>query len=445
MTKKTKVMKIASEEVKWRKVTIAVVLSWLLAQMAVIAWFWDVEQHYDMGAYISYATKIYRRGTWYPDHVTVHSNYLWAPGLINWLVLQLRVFGTLKLNYFFNLLMNAGILYEIWLLSKHFFSRRTGYIAVILYCLLYSNIMVVLLAGTEIPFLFLSLTAFCLCVSGMVRKPALPRFLLAGCCLATANWFRPLVVFFALAILVAMWLHRCRFVHYVALTVPVVLLCLLFGLMAKRQCGLFAFQSSTSGVNLLMTANDKAFGGNIPSFLSDTTSFLKDADKMTFLQKDSAWKAMAIGWIKEHPARYAGLYVLKLGILYIADYWAERPVIGGDGFLDKFAHGKATKSDAVKRVFNMAGKSLVYYAVCVIFLISLVRLRKDILTEKGIFLLIVFVGTFATCVFATGTRYHYPFMFAIVIWAAYGIDRYLQHRKEKDGKTGEVTLRPSPQ
>ncbi len=422
-------MKIASEEVKWRKVTTAVVLLCLLAQMAVIAWFWDVEQRGDMGAYIRIATEIYRRGTWYPDHVTVHDPYFWAPGLINWLVLQLRMFGTLKLNYFFNLLMNAGILYEIWLLSKRFFSRRTGYIAVILYCLLYSNIMVVLLVGTDVPFLFLSLTAFCLCVSGMARKPALPRFLLAGCCLAVANWFRPLVVFFALAILVAMWLHRCRFVHYVALTVPAVLLCLLFGLMAKRQCGLFAFQSSTSGVNLLMTANDKAFGSPIPSFLSDTTSFLKDADKMTFLQKDSAWKAMAIGWIKEHPARYTGLYVLKLGGLYMEDYWAERPVIvGSDRFANMFVYGKASKSAVARKILDMAGKSLVYYAVCVIFLISLVRLRKDILTEKGIFLLIVFVGTFATCVFATAPRYHYPFMFAIVIWAAYGIDRYLQRR-----------------
>ncbi len=429
-------------ETGWKNAAIAVSSLWIIAQIALIVCFWNVEQRSDQGAYMGIATDFYSRGAWYPDHTTVHDSYVWAPGLINWFVWQLRMFGTLKLNYFFNLLMNAGILYEIWFLSNRFFSRRTAYIAVILSCLLYSNFMVVLPAGTEMPFLFLSLSAFCLCVSGGVV-----RLLLAGCLLAVANWIRPLAVIYVPSILLAMYLRKDGLTRYAALFVPVVSLCLLFGFMAKRQCGYFVFQSSTSGINLAMTANDKAYGGVATSLCKDTTNlcYIKNAGELTFLQKDSTCKARAVGWIKEHPARFAGLYALKLAGLYVEDSWAERPVIGGDGFVDKMAHGKATKSAAMKRVFNMAGKSLAYYAVCVVFLFSIVRLRRDILTEKGFLLLILLVGTLATCVFSVSPRYHYPFMFAIVIWAAYGIDRYLQHRKEKDGKTGEATLRPSPQ
>lgn len=322
--------------------------------------------------------------------------------------------------------MNIGILYNVWFLADKFFSHRTSYITVTLFCLLYSNIMSVLPAGTEIPFLFLSLTAFSLCASGRFV-----HFVVAGILLSLANWIRPLVIVFVPAILLMMYSYRCKVVHYVALFLPAVTFCLLFGLMAKQQCGYFVFQSTTSGVNLVMTANDKAYGGVATSLMSDTTNicYIEDSEKLTFAQKDSIWKSRALGWIKEHPAKFAGLYILKLGGLYVEDSWAERPIIGGDGFVDKMAHGNAGKAAMVKRVVNMAGKSLTYYAICMMFLISLIKYWRDIMSRKGIVLLVLFFGTLVTCLFAVSPRYHYPFMFCIVIWASYGIDRMLAKKE----------------
>lgn len=400
---------------------------WIIAQIVLIIVFWDVNQRSDQGSYIRTATDFYNRGAWYPDSTSIYDSYIWAPGLINWFILQLKIFGTLKLNYVFNLLMNIGILYNVWYLSDKFFSRRTAYIAVSLFCLLYSNVMAVLPAGTEVPFLFLSLTAFSLCASGKIRQ-----MLLAGCLLAVGNWIRPLAIVYIPAILLMMYLHKRKAAHYVVLLVPVVGLSLTFGLMAKKQCGYFVFQSTTSGVNLIMTANDKAYGGVATSLRSDTTNicYIKDAGSLTFAQKDSIWKARAIDWIKEHPARFAGLYVLKLGGLYIEDSWPERPIIGGDGFVDKMAHGKADKTSMIRRTLNMLSKSVVYYVVCLLFLVTLIRQRKDIWTEKGIILVVLLLGTLSTCLFSVSPRYHYPFLFAVIIWAAYGFDNLIKGGKQ---------------
>lgn len=415
-------------KIDWKRIATVVSLLWIIAQIVLIIVFWDVRQRSDQGSYIRTAIDFYNRGAWYPDHTSVYDSYIWAPGLINWFILQLHVFGTLKLNYIFNLLMNIGILYNVWFLSYKFFSRRTAYVTVVLFCLLYSNTMVVLPAGTEVPFLFLSLTAFSLCVSGRTEF-----LLVAGCLLAVSNWIRPLAIIYIPAILLMMYLHKRRLVHYVALLVPVVAMSLLFGLMAQKQCGYFVFQSTTSGVNLIMTANDKAYGGVATSLHSDTTNicYIKNSDELTFVQKDSIWKVRAIDWIKDHPARFAGLYVLKLGGLYIEDSWPERPIIGGDGFVDKMAHGKADKVSMIKRTFNMLCKSVVYYMVCILFLIALVRQWQDIRSEKGVILVVLLLGTLSTCLFSVSPRYHYPFLFVIIIWAAYGVDRLIAKGGER--------------
>ena len=79
----------------------------------------------------------------------------------------------------------------------------------------------------------------------------------------------------------------------------------------------------------------------------------------------------------------------------------------------------------------MVSKSIVYYAVCIIFLIGLWANRKDIFSRQGVVLIPVFLGIAITCIFSVSPRYHYPFLFAIVIWAAHAVDAYLS---KKGGK-----------
>lgn len=391
---------------------------WLIAQIALIFYFWEVKQGSDQGAYLKIATKCFNKGVWYPSVDDVYSDMIWAPGLINLLILEMKLFGSFKLNYLLNLLMNIGILWNIWYLAKKLFNQQTAYIAVSLFCLTYSNIMSVLPSGTEIPFLFLALTSF-----SLVYQRKVPMLMMAGILLALANWVRPLAIIFLSVMLLFLFLKKSPFKYYVALIVPLLAIVLLIGWSSKQRMGYFAYQSTSSGVNLIMTSNDKAYGGVAMSLLRDKSQnmYIKNRKQYTYLQKDSIWKARSLEWIKEHPVRCASLYFLKLGGLFIEDSWADRPIVGGYSVVDKTVYGKMDRSLLIQRIPIMILKSLIYYLVLIIFVLTVFKYKNEIFTDKGYLLLVFILGTLSTCVFSISPRYHYPFMFAVYIWAAYGI------------------------
>lgn len=415
--------------INWEMASWCSIALWLAVQVVLIAVYWNVEQRSDQGGYLQRALNYYNEKSWYPDMREEYSFYIFAPGLVNFFILQLKVFGTLKINYLINLILNTGILINVWYLAKRFFSQRTAQIAVTMFCLMYSNMMVVLPAGTEIPFLFLALSAFTLCLS----NKTVWKLALAGIMLALANWVRPLTIIYMPAILLYMYFNKSRVVHYVALLLPIALVIVLIGLATQNRTGHFVYQSTTSGVNLIMSHNDKAYGGVATSLHNDTTStvYIRDIRQYSFLQRDSIWKARAIEWIKEHPAKTMGLYIAKIAGLYVEDSWPERPILGGDGFVDKAAHGHADKMAIVHRVWNMFYKSLVYYIVLSLSVIAMIRYRRKLFSDKGYVLLIWLFGTLVTCVVSVSPRYHYPLLFPLILWAAYGIDRYLLERRGK--------------
>ena len=405
-----------------KKTTIIGVLLWIFIQLILIYVFYDTPQRSDQGVYLKIAQDCFDCGEWYPMRKHIYEAFIWAPGLINFFICQLKIFGTLKLNMFFNLLMNIAILYEVWWLAKRFFSIRTAYISVLCYCILYSNSMIVLPAGTEIPFLFLALTSFCLCLSNKYWK-----LVVAGILFALANWIRPLTIIFLPVALFYMFLKKYNWKSYPVLLIPFFSIIILIGTQTQSKIGYYVFQSSTSGVNLIMTANDKAYGGVATSLMGDTTNtcYIRNAQAYTFAQKDSIWRQRAIKWIKENPGQFGKLYLMKLGGLYIEDSWPDRPILGGDGFIDKAAHNKVSKSSFISRIFSMGLKSLVYYVILFFFVYAIAKHIKELLSWKGFLLLILLLGTLSTCIFSVSPRYHYPFLFVIIIWAAYGIETSL--------------------
>lgn len=397
---------------------------WIIAQIIVILAFWDKPQGSDQGAYMQLAKDCYEAGEWYPMGEHVYASYIWAPGFINFLILQLKLFGTLNLNMVFNLLMNIGIVGQIYYLGKYFFNKRTAYISIIFWVLLYSNLMIVAPCGTEIPFLFLALSGFCLCLNQRIFT-----IFLAGILFGLANWIRPLSIIFLIPILIFMFWQRYRWKYFLALFSSLFLIIGAIGIISQERTGYFIFQSSTSGVNLIMTANDRAYGGVASSVFADSTNqaYIANIESYTFAQRDSIWKSRSIEWIKDNPLKYTFLYVKKLGGLYIEDSWADRPILGGDGFVDSFVvGGKVSKIDFVKRTGLMALKSLFYYIIMGFFIYSLIVHYKEKISIKVILLLILLLGTASSCLFAISPRYHYPFLFVITLWAAYGVDYYLK-------------------
>lgn len=406
------------------------IIAWIIIQLVVILLFWGAPQGSDQGAYMEMATDCYQKGEWYPMMSDIYTSYIWSPGLINFLILQLKLFGTLNLNMVFNLFMNLAIAAEIYYIGKKFFTTQTACVAVILWCVLYSNWMIVAPAGTEIPFLFLALTAFCLCLSRMTRW-----FFVAGILFALANWVRPLVVIFLFSVLVYMIWKKNSWKNYVALLGAYLVCILSIGLVTYQKIGYFVYQSTTSGVNLIMTSNDKAYGGVATSLLGDSTStaFIENREQYTFMERDSIWKARSLEWIKHNPTRFITLYIKKLGGLYIEDSWSERPLLGGSGFVDSYVVGGKVSSTAFyQKIIGMGLKSLAYYLIFILFFYSLYIHRKELLSVKSVLLLLLLAGTCGTCLFAVSPRYHYPFLFVIVLFAAYGITGWYRLKNKEN-------------
>jgi len=218
--------------------------------------------------------------------------------------------------------------------------------------------------------------------------------------------------------------------HYAALCVSAILGVVAIGSLSYGKTGHFVFQSSTSGYNLLLIANDKAVlnsikdiyeEGYVTRWVRDKDIFnIENSDAVTVFEKDSIWRERAIKWVVEHPSQYAGMYVCRLISLYYND-------TGMNGWLSVRS---GVENNACVNLMGRVLKNIVYYLIFAIFVLTVVKKRKDMFSCKGTLLLILFLGTGITCLFSTASRYHYPFVFVILLWAAYGTDSYMRHREK---------------
>jgi 4-amino-4-deoxy-L-arabinose transferase-like glycosyltransferase len=402
-------------------IALGISIVWVIAQIVLIICFWGYPQTGDTGNYISMAQRCFNNGQWYPMGEDVYSVWLCAQGLINFLILQLRIFGTVNFNDVFNLFFNIAILLEVYYLGKKFFSMRTGLISVIIFCLFYSNLLIVLGAKTEIPFLFLCLSALCLVFSGKWKY-----IIAAALLFAIANWIRPLAIVYLFASAVYFIITKAKFYNYLALIIPYILVLFIIGTVTEKKIGYFVYQSSTAGYNLLMASHDNAKGGiNHYIFDEGGVGFIQNMDSLTFAETDSIWLARSFKWIKEHPAKFISLFLKKIPTLYIHDAWPFSGYWWDESITENFSkkNDSISRDIFMKKIFFQSLLSIPYYLAFLCFFYALWKNRREIFTVKSIFLVILITGTAITCLFPVGMRYHYPFIFTVIIYAAWGIDK----------------------
>lgn len=240
-----------------KKYTFLSVIICIIIQIILIYSYAGHKQLSDYGEYIRLAHECLKRGSWYPDNANIYDAYIFAPGLVNYFILQMKLFGSMSVNLWLNLVLNLGIIYFVYGIADNLFNKNTAYISVIAYSLLYSTWWIVIPAGTEVPFLFLSLLG----LWTIIKQKSIGCIFFAGIAFGLANWIRPLVVIFLITALVIMYLNKVKMSRYVSLTVGLVLVLSLIGTASYKSASRVILQSSTSGVNLAYTSNDKAYGG----------------------------------------------------------------------------------------------------------------------------------------------------------------------------------------
>lgn len=415
---------------KLRKAAYIIAGVWMAVQVALL--FVQLEpQGGDWGHYIWLAQKCFEAGSWYPmtDNI-LHSNYIFAPGLVNLLIVEAKLTNSIWVNRLLYLLMSAGLLAELAAIARKLFSERVALWTAIVYCLLYSNLFITLSANTELPFLFLCVTGVWLVLAaagnGVGWKLPL-RCLVAGILIGLANWIRPLGVLYliVIALLLALFAAKgARLRGITAMACGFVLMAGTIGMATKMRTGYFNCQSTTGGFNLIMTANDKAFGGVDTRRWVDpsSTAYIQNIDKYNCFQRDSIWKARSLEWIATHPLRYAWLYVKKMPIILAEDSWSDQRVFPAEQFYYKFRHGEYGTQEFLGKLSLKVAKSIPYYAMMVTALLGMATLlrRKD---KRARWMACVFAtGMLLSCLFPVQPRYHYPFLWPMMIFAAWWLN-----------------------
>ncbi len=403
---------------KLQLLTVVVAALWIVVQIVILVLGWNHTLQPDSVEYTTNAKFSFEHGVLYPSIYNLYDRFTHAPGLVNYLIVVYAVFGTFKAAMILNLLMNVAILYEVYYVAKFFFSQKVACVSVLLYCIIIVPLFVSLHILSDHPSYFLFLTGFCLSL-----QKKWYWVVLGGVCYALSYTIRPTVLAYLVASVVFLVASKRSYRYYLYLLVPYIGILFGIGKYFENKIGIYTNTSHISGYGMMHAANENTWAGPDMSFDGDpqNSGYIANADKLTFAEKDSIWKARAIQWVMDNPKRYALLAPQRFFRSYALDYWSLQDVFE-DNQYGKVIHS----SNPEKALRNLRLKQMVvsmpYYVVLVLFVIALVRMRRSIFTNCGIILIITLFYTGTTFLLLAEHRGHYPFLFPMIIWAAYGLE-----------------------
>lgn len=381
---------------------------WVVAQIACIFLYWGNPPLSDAKYYQELAIESYNAEKWYPLETHMNSaNYIFNPGYVNFLIVQLYVFGSFAYNGVVGLALNAVLLLSLRLIIGSIVNDNAKQWATVLFCLMPSNWLSIIPTLSELFFMSL----FCL---GMVLIQKRYLYLiLSALLLSYANYTRPIVVLFSITILLYMLYHQfgwkrigtylCSYVVFTAFLTLMVT----HNTASKIKSG-----GTTLGYNLAMAANDHMNGTyNKTVFMPGNYGYVKSP--MNVYQKDDYWRQGAFNWIKNNIGKYLSYVPVKFFKLWWADHYFY-------GFINEkqSLENATSKIDLVVKLSRAIAFSIVYYIVVFFFIIALRRLGYAVWGYWGIFLVPVVLGTVMHLVLYGTLRYHYPYMPILIMYAA---------------------------
>lgn len=405
---------------------------WLALQIIVIIVYWNHPATNDDLSYCRRALLTLGQGSTYPSMANLYDDYIHAPGLVNLLAAVYWVFGTFKANYVLNLLLNVGVLAEVYYLGKKVFNQRVACLSVIFYCCILSHLFVPLHNISDHPAYFLSLSGLCLCMGKRWWQ-----LVAAGLLFAAAYTFRPTVMAFVACGAVYLLLHRARWTSFVALFATFFVALVLVGQHNRNQTGIFVTTSILAGYGLAHSANPETqVYANVQVFdhPHNEVTYIHHRHRLTFAQKDSIWRARAANWIANNPCAYAKLALPRVLRSYSTDWWTLEDVVVVHDY------DRAMRSDNPSRAMKLRRtkqfvESIPYYLVVLLFGFSLIINRKRIFSYQGGLLVITALALGYATLSIAELRFHYAFVFVMVLWAAYGVDTWVQRRHVKRGES----------
>lgn len=318
-----------------QKVLISIVLVWILLQVLYAVLYWNPEWVSDPGAYQYHAKICAETGVLYPSEINYYDKYIWGPGWINIMAFFYKIFGTFRAIPFVLIAFNVGTLIIMFLLCKKILHNyKLCYVLPYLMMSLPAFGISHIQLYSEYAFLFFATLSMYL----FLYKKTMTA-VIAGTCIALGLWIRPLAYAWIVAALVLLAIQRRPWTYLASYIGTLIISCLLIANQTHKHFPNYLYKACTGGVNLIMGADDTAFGGYnplpfeegqaayIPDLLSEDKYVIWDdgvnpkiikanSGKWTYAQCDSIYKARSIKWIKRNPGKWLSLIPAKLYYLY---------------------------------------------------------------------------------------------------------------------------------
>lgn len=361
----------------------------------------------------------------------------WPVGYPGFLAGLFSVFGpdifVVKLA---NLLLGSASLLLLYMLSRDIFDNEWGgRLAMLLYAIYPNQIAYTALALTEVLFSFLLLLA----VWVFVRSENVWAAILCGVLMGAATLVKAQTIVFPALLLVGYgWAQRrrisaWRFIVMAAAVYGACILVIVPWMWRNYQVfGTLVYVATSGGIALYAGNNPGANGDYFPAELLPP-ELRPNAARQVEIDRQAA--AAAIAWIAAHPGQAIALLPLKFWRLWAPDGEGEWGFQAGySGYNDHVLLFR------ILRVMNQA-----YYVVLMmLFGGSLLRLlkRKSEWHDWTYLGLIVFLyTTLISTVFSGQSRYHFPAMPWLTIYAAWFIIIWFTERIRSETNVSPRSVR----
>lgn len=402
------------------------VACWLLliCAQSILIFVFSGEQLSDSAVYCELARNAAENHVWYPSYLNLNDWYIFGNGLVNLLALIFRITDNVKVMFILNMIFTQLLFWSCrYIIKKSSFNKNAHLWFTILFCLLNTFWSEVVAVRTEIVF-----TSIAFCALGLLYTEKKYNYVIAGILLAIANWVRPLGIVFIFCI-VFIFIYKNQKIRYALMSIfSYIATIILIGTISLYSCGSFVYQSSTLGVNLLMSANDEADGGYISIIEKDRVGYIDSEKSITFEERDDYYKQLSIEWISENPYKYIAQIPNKLFFMYSTEtysgsaYFNNETNTGGIDYIKSFwSRLRGVENEHigiadVLVVFNQAWYMLIF----VLFVVGIIRMFiKNNWRFMFPYFVIFLLGTGVSVLTVGAARYHFPYLPIFMMYGAF--------------------------
>lgn len=391
---------------------------WLALQAAVVLTVGDIPGESDAMHYELLARECVEAGTWYPSPANITGDtpvtgdrvYLCYPGLINIIIISLRLFGSVKGIYWLNIIFNAVTAWSIMRIGRDLAGLRFGRIAALLYCMTPYSVLAVAQTMSEIPFMSLGLLAIAL-----IGRRRAAWLILSGILLIIAQYVRTVALIYAVGAFLYMLMTRVPVARIV--TFAVGLAAGLVLVLAVNFCvsgGHLFLSSTTLGINMIQGAADETSGAYCEA--SYNKKRLNDAvADLDVFACDSAYREASCEWISSNPGKWLGYIPAK-----VRYYLCVNPMLDYGRTSERMRHNGTLAQ--VRRLYPYIFQVTLYVAA----LAGLWIRRRQLWGADGAILLVYAAGIALTILTVGDPRYQIPFLPCLYWFASFVMARALK-------------------